>query len=323
MNNKEQQPKKKPATKAKAPTKKLGIKKQETTEDIINKALKASEDKWQLKFESFQEKLTESISKQIETALSSEDGLKPQINKLNTAIQALGTSGDPDYPSVMDLPRAIANKIDPLVTQGKSHIKDKEVKAHENEKRLVSEQKENLSQLKANLIEEKSQHGSNLEREEKLKEKMEYLDEKIRDNNEKMDNLQSSLDDIEDILTSESDESSNLEREKKFNEKMDQLDEKIDKVKEAKSKPNHIEDIFTEDYQWYSLAPSDPRKALPFHLVNKTQFYHKASLDDIKWVNFVSRDNGKVVELDPRNLDIQGRTALMDYIDYLNAEKSS
>ena len=323
MNNKEQQPKKKPATKAKAPTKKLGIKKQETTEDIINKALKASEDKWQLKFESFQEKLIESISKQIETALSSKDGLKPQINKLNTAIQALGTSSDPDHPSVMDLPRAIANKIDPLVTQGKSYIKDKEIKAHENEKRLVSEQKENLSQLKANLIEEKSQHGSNLEREEKLKEKMEYLDEKIRDNNEKMDNLQSSLDDIEDILTSESDESSSLEREKKLNEKMDQLDEKIDKVKEAKSKPNHIEDIFTEDYKWYSLAPSDKKKHLEFHLVNKIQFYHKESLGDMQMVTFVSNKNGEDVELDPRILDIEGQTALMDYIDYLNAEKSS
>ena len=319
MNNKEQQPKKKPATKAKAPTKKLGIKKQDTTEDIINKAIKASEDKWQLKFESFQEKLTESISKQIETALSSEDGLKPQINKLNTAIQALGTSGDPDHPSVMDLPRAIANKIDPLVTQGKSHIKDKELKAHENEKRLVSEQKENLSQLKANLIEEKSQHGSNLEREEKLKEKIEYLDEKIKDNNEKMDNLQSSLDDIEDILTSESDESSNLQKE------LDQTKENLSHVEaqmETQPKQNHgIYQVFSDDYKWFCTYNQEDTELEGWVLKDKKQFYGIDDCLKMSVIEFENNETGEKHSLEPQHLCITNIASLKDACDHINYEK--
>jgi hypothetical protein len=323
MSNKEEQSKQKSTSRPKSPTKKLSVGKKETTEDIVNKAVRACEDKWQLQFKSFEEKLTESTSKEIETALSAQDGLSSQINKLHTAIQALGTSSDPDHPSVMDLPRALANKIDPLVTQGKSYIKGKELKAHENEKRLVSEQKENLSQLKANLIEIKSQHDLNLEKEKELAKEKEATDNLIKDNTETMKKCEDLLHHIMTHLTDQSDISPKIDLESLTKQVDEKIEEEIKKVKEVQPKPNHIEDIFTEDFLWYSLTPSDTKKDLPFHLVNKTQFYHKASLDDIERVNFVSRKNGKIVELDPRNLDIEGQTALMDYIDYLNAEKSS
>ena len=138
MSNKEEQSKQKSTSKPKSPTKKLSVGKKETTEDIVNKAVRASEGKWQLQFESFKEEFTESMIKQIKTALSAQDGLSSQINKLNTAIQALK--------GLDDLPLRVENRLDPVVTKGKSYIKDTELKAHENEKRLVSEQKENLSQ---------------------------------------------------------------------------------------------------------------------------------------------------------------------------------
>ena len=241
--------------------------------------------------------------------------MKPQINKLNTATQSLK--------GLNDLPLKVENRLNPIVTQGKLHIKDKELKAHENEKRLVSEQKENLSQLKANLIEIKSQHDLNLEKEKELAKEKEATDNLIKDNTETMKKCEDLLYHIMTHLTDQSDSSPKIDLESLTKQVDKKIEEKIKKVKEAQPKPNHIEDIFTEDYKWYNLSSSDDKKPLKFHLVNKIQFYHKESLDDMQMITFVSKKDGEDVELDHRCLDIEGRTALMDYIDYLNSEKSS
>lgn len=324
MSNKEEQSKQKSTSRPKSPTKKLSVGKKETTEDIVNKAVKASEDKWQLQFKSFKEELTESTSKEIETALSAQDGLSSQINKLHTAMQALGTSSDPDHPSVMDLPRALANKINPLVTQGKSYIKNKELKAHENEKRLVSEQKENLSQLKANLIEIKSQHDLNLEKEKELAKEKEATDNLIKDNTETMKKCEDLLHHIMTHLTDQSDSSPKIDLESLTKQVDEKIEEKIKKVKEAQPKPHNIEAIFEEDFKWYSTNGDDP---LPLYLLNQPQFCHVKSLNDMPKIYFQpkgSKGKDDSVELVPSDLDIESQGYLGKYIEYLNlSDKSS